>query len=71
MQSSRFFTECKNSIPSSRYSRFSADGYEGNCAFPYISYTTGISLNGLNNDFLELKMPSDLVFAGFSLTSMH
>ena len=33
--SSALFTECKNSIPSSRYLRLSTAGYDGNRPFPY------------------------------------
>ena len=56
------FTECKNSIPSSRYSRLSTAGYGGNRAFPYIIY---IGRYELKFDFLEPKMVLDLVFDGF------
>ena len=58
------FTEYENSISSSRYLRLSAAEHDENNAFPYI-FTKRNIINGPNNDFLELKMPSDLVFAGF------
>ena len=37
----------------------------------YISYTKWYIINGPNNDLLELKMPSDFVFDGFSCTSTY
>ena len=63
---SALFTECQNSIPSSRYSRLSTAGYRGNRSFSNIK----MIFHGPNNEFLDPKMVLDLVFDGFSCISM-
>ena len=50
---STLFTECQNSIPSSRYSRLSTAGYGGNWTFPNTKWN---SINGPNNEFLDPKI---------------
>ena len=62
---STLFTECQNSIPSSRYSSLSTAGCGGNRSFPI-----WIAWIGLNNDFLDPKMVLDLIFDGFSCIYM-
>ena len=66
---SALFTECQNSIPSSRYWRLNTVEYGGNRTFPNRNlYYKNIAKNDPNNEFLEPKMVLDFIFDGFHVS---